>query len=448
MPTASKATRYRCTECGHTPSKWAGRCDGCDAWNSIEEEVAVTARGPIVVSPSEPAIPIGQVDVGDLGLIPSGLAEVDRVLGGGFTPASLTLIGGEPGIGKSTLLLQALAGVCAGGAEALYVAAEESPAQVRRRAERVGAIHPALKVVGTTELPAVLAHLSDLQPGMAIVDSIQTIYDPELSSAPGSVAQVRHCAQQVGQLARSLGVAVVLVGHVTKDGGIAGPRTLEHLVDTVVQFEGDRNHDLRTLRALKHRFGATGEIGIMAMESEGLVEVGDPSVRFLADRRAGAQGSMVTPVLDGRRSVLVEVQALVAPSASAKTSRSVHGVDSSRLAMVLAVLGRHGGVTLANTEVFALAVGGANVVDRGADLAMAMAVASSALEFSVPAELVAIGELGLGGEVRSVGGMEARLIEAQRLGFTGAIVPSTAPDVSVPIRLIRVETLREALDRL
>ncbi|HKY15277.1 MAG TPA: DNA repair protein RadA, partial [Microthrixaceae bacterium] len=391
------------------------------------------------------ARPIAEVPLDGAVAMPTGMSELDRVLSGGLVPGSVTVMGGEPGVGKSTVLLQALAGLSEPGRRTLYVTAEESAHQVRRRAERLGALHPELYLATETALPNVLAHLDDVAPAVAVIDSIQSLHDPALSAAPGSVSQVRHCAHQLVTHAKQNDRAVVIVGHVTKDGALAGPRVLEHVVDTVLSFEGERDLALRTLRATKHRFGSTGEVGLLAMAEGGLVPVPDPSELFLADRRPGVAGSVVAAAIEGRRPMLVEIQALVASTRAPQARRSVHGLDSGRVAMVLAVLQQRVGISLAELDTYAMAVGGARVVEPAADLAVALAVASSTLELALPDELVACAEIGLGGELRHVAGVEARLAEAARLGFRRAVVAASCPEVEAPLRLARAGTVRQAL---
>ena len=457
---ARARTVFRCAECGTAAPKWAGRCPGCEAWNTLVEERDVTAGGaggpaasrlPVSATgalvPPTAAVPIAEVDQAAWQPRPTGLPEVDRVLSGGVVPGSVSLLGGEPGIGKSTLLLQVLGSLAAGGTRCLYLTGEESTPQVRQRAERLGALAPELYLAAETSLPHVLGHLDALEPEVLAVDSIQTIFDPELGSAPGSVAQVRECAARLVQEAKARGCAVLLVGHVTKEGSLAGPRVLEHVVDTVLAFEGDRHHELRLLRAVKHRFGATDELGLFAMAAGGLEPVADPSALFLADRRPGLPGSVVVPTLEGQRPLLVEVQALVSPSSLPSPRRSAQGLDSGRLPLVLAVLEQRAGVKVAQHDVYALAVGGARVAEPSADLGIALAVASSAADVAVPEHYVVVGEVGLGGEVRQVAQIERRLAEAARLGFTAALVPGLTPSVG-DLTLIRVGTLTEALARL
>ncbi len=399
-------------------------------------------------APSVAPVPITAVRSTDGQPVPTGLAEVDRVLGGGLVPGSVTLVGGEPGVGKSTLVLQLMGARARAGATVLYVTGEESADQVRLRADRLDALHDHLLLSAETSLPNIIEHIEKLRPQICVVDSIQTLQDPQYSSAPGSVTQVRECAHQLVQTAKSTGTTVLLVGHVTKEGQLAGPRVLEHVVDTVLSFEGDRHHALRLLRAQKHRFGSTEELGLFAMGTGGLEPVPDPSGMFLGDRRPGIPGTVVTPALEGHRPLLVEVQTLVASSTLAQPRRSAQGLDNGRLALLLAVLDRRADLPIQALDVYAMAVGGVRVVEPGADLAICVALASSFVGRPVPETMVACGEVGLGGELRQVGRIERRLAEASRLGFTSAIVPRSAPKVDAPIELLRVPTLAAALDLL
>jgi DNA repair protein RadA/Sms len=364
------------------------------------------------------------------------------VLGGGLVAGSVTLLGGEPGMGKSTLLLQVLAHLAQAGARCLLVTAEESREQVRLRAERLGSLPDGLLLVSETSLPRILAHVDAVMPGVLAVDSIQAVADPDLGGVPGSVTQVRECAHKLAQLAKARTLTTLLVGHVTKDGTLAGPRALEHVVDTVLSFDGERHHALRMLRALKHRFGPTDELGLFEMGERGLAAVPDPSALFLADRRADAPGSVVTATLDGIRPLLVEVQALVVPSPAPR--RSVQGLDGARLPLLLAVLERHGGFETAGADVFASVAGGVRVPGAGADLAVALAVASAVVGRPVPAGTVAIGEIGLGGEVRQVPQAHRRLREAARLGFTAALAPLSTPAVA-GVEVVPVGDVAEAV---
>ena len=445
---ARQRTIYRCGACAASQPKWAGRCAACGEWNSLEEDTELVgggSRAPAGLPAVEPPVPITEVDARAGAPVPSGVAELDRVLGGGFVPGSVTLVGGEPGVGKSTLLLQVLAARAGRGQRVLYVSAEESRQQVRSRAERLGALHPSLLLTSETALPHVLAAIDSTDAELVVVDSIQTVADPELGSAPGSVVQVRECAHRLVQEAKRRGVPVVLVGHVTKEGGLAGPRVLEHVVDTVLAFEGERHHALRLLRAAKHRFGPTSELGLFEMREEGLVGVPDPSSLFLSDRRAGLAGSVVVPTIEGQRPLMVEVQALVTPSSLGVPRRSAQGLDNGRLAMLLAVLDNRAGLATGAADVYVSVVGGVRLGEPGADLAICLALASAVTGRPLPDGLVACGEVGLGGELRQVAQLPRRLAEAARLGFHKAVVPRTGPSVADGLRVRAVESLADAL---
>jgi DNA repair protein RadA/Sms len=454
-----RRTIYRCSGCGAEAPQWAGRCPGCGAWNSLVEEVATdpqrrggrAGRGGRAhagaARASEPATPLTQLTGDAVNPWPTGLAEVDRVLDGGLTPGSVTLVAGEPGMGKSTLLLQVASSMARRGLGVLYVSAEESREQVRRRAERLGVVCDQLWLAGDPSLDAIVDQLDDVGPQALIVDSVQTVFDPEIDSAPGSVVQVRECSHRLVAEARSRGLAAMLVGHVTKDGAIAGPRLLEHVVDTVLSLEGDRHHALRLLRAVKHRFGSTLELGVFEMTDRGLAGVADAGRLFLADRQPGVTGSALVPTLDGRRPLVVELQALVAPSSTYQPRRSSQGLDAGRLAVILAVLERRAGLALSRSEVFALAVGGVRVVEPGADLALALAVASSHLGSPLPDGLVACAEIGLGGELRHVAQLQPRLAEAARLGFRAALVARSAPARHPHLDVLRAASVSEAISR-
>jgi DNA repair protein RadA/Sms len=376
--------------------------------------------------------------------IETGVPELDHVLGGGLVPGSVTLLGGEPGVGKSTLLLQALGAIAASGGRCLLVSAEESVTQVRLRAERLSTLAPELLVVAENSLPVIATHIAAVEPAVVAIDSIQAVHDPDAPGAAGSVSQVREGAQRLVRIAKESDVATVLVGHVTKDGSLAGPRALEHVVDTVLSFEGDRHHALRMLRALKHRFGATDELGLMEMGTGGLTGVADPSALFLADRRAGASGSVVGAVMEGARPLCVEMQALVAPTGAPLPRRVAQSFDSGRLAMLIAVMQQRSRIELIKHDVYASVAGGVRVSEPGADLAIALAIASARSDRPVAADTVVIGEVGLGGEVRQVPQGPRRLQEALRLGFRRAVVPLSTPDVPGML-LARVSTLSEAL---
>ncbi len=443
---ARPRTIFRCTACDQSAPQWVGRCPACRAWSTLEEErepgrsVAALELGTPV-----PARPITEGDAGDGVVVPTGLDELDRVLGGGLVPGSVSLLGGEPGMGKSTLLLQVAGAAAAAGRRVLYVTAEEGRAQVRQRAERLAALHEGLWLAAETFIPHILGHVAEIEPDLLIVDSIQAVSDPEVGSAAGTVTQVRAAAQQLVAEAKRRDLATVLVGHVTKDGALAGPRVLEHVVDTVLAFEGDRHHALRLLRAVKHRYGATSDLGLFEMADDGLRSVPDPSRLFLADRRAGVPGSVVVPTLEGHRPLLVELQALVVRSPLAQPRRSAQGVDGGRLSLLLAVLDQRAGFSLAGHDVYALAVGGVRVIEPGADLALALAVASAAGDTPLDQDLAACGEIGLGGEVRQAAQSGRRLAEAARLGFRRVVVARSAPEPPPGLEAIRVDTLAQAV---
>jgi DNA repair protein RadA/Sms len=391
------------------------------------------------------ARPITEVEATAGRPVPTRLSELDRVLGGGLVPGSVSLIGGEPGIGKSTLALQVAAARAAAGPPALYVSAEESATQVRDRARRLGVLEDGLWLLSETQLPGILAALDELGPALVVIDSIQTVADPDLESSPGSVVQVRESAHRLVQEAKQRDAAVVLIGHVTKDGGLAGPRLLEHVVDTVLSFEGDRHHALRLLRAVKHRYGPTSELGVFEMGQRGLAGVTDASGLFLADRGAGIPGSAVVPTVEGHRPLLVEVQALVVPSTLPSPRRSAQGLDQGRLSLLVAVLTNRAGIPFADRDVYASVVGGLRLGEPGSDLGVCLALASAHAGVPLDSDMIACAEVGLGGELRLVGHTARRLAEAARLGFRRAVVPVSAPEVDAPIELLRAASLAEAL---
>jgi DNA repair protein RadA/Sms len=441
-------TVFRCTDCGAASPKWVGRCPSCEAWNTLVEELESarpTAGDLAGLPPADRPVPITELDESEGSPRPTGVGELDRVLGGGLVPGSVTLLGGEPGIGKSTLLLQALALQAAAGRRCLYVSAEESKQQVRNRAERLGAHVPELWLTSDIALPNIVAAFDTLKPELVVVDSIQTVVDPELGSAPGSVVQVRECAHQLVREAKARDIAIILVGHVTKEGGLAGPRVLEHVVDTVLAFEGERHHALRLLRAVKHRYGSTNELGLFEMGERGMVGLPDPSGLFLADRREGVAGTAVVPTIEGQRPLLVEVQGLVAPSPLAMPRRSAQGFDQGRLSLLLAVLERRCGLSFAGADVYVSAVGGVRLTEPGSDLGVCLALVSSLTGLPVPADLIACGEVGLGGELRQAAQTPRRLAEAARLGFKRAIVPASSPNGVSGIQVLRAATLAEAV---
>jgi DNA repair protein RadA/Sms len=433
-----------CSECGTSHPKWAGRCSGCGDWNTLVEDVETGGSDQPAVPSSRP----GPTLIGDVGTdtghpVSTSIEELDRVLGGGIVAGSVTLLGGEPGIGKSTLLLQLLA---TWKGPTLYVSAEESAQQVKLRAERLNADHPNLWLHAETSLPHILDAIDQTRPEVVVIDSIQTVNDPSLASLSGSVGQVRGCAQRLVNVAKEQNISIILVGHVTKEGSLAGPRVLEHIVDTVLQFEGDRHHSLRLLRASKHRFGSTNELGLFEMATTGLIGVPDPSSLFLADRRTGVPGSAVVPTMEGQRPIVVEVQVLAnAGIAGVPPRRSAQGLDSGRLSMLLAVLGRRSRVPAADQDIYASTAGGVKLSEPGLDLGVCLAAVSAIRDQPLPADVAVFGEVGLGGELRQVGHAARRLTEASRLGFSRVIVPSNSPESDANIRLIRAATLSEAI---
>jgi DNA repair protein RadA/Sms len=437
-----------CSDCGHETPRWHGQCPGCGAWNTLVEEavarpVARGRRGAGAASGGEAVRPValGEVQATDVARLSTGVGELDRVLGGGVVPGSLVLIGGSPGIGKSTLTTMALANLAGAGRRTLYVSAEESAAQIKLRAERLPGGH-ALQIptIAETDLATVLATLERERPEVCVVDSVQTLHASALSGAPGSVGQVREVAGEIMRVAKRIGVAVLLVGHVTKEGALAGPRVLEHLVDCVLQFEGERERTYRTLRALKNRFGSTSEAGVFEMRQDGLVEVLDASARFVGEATR-APGSVVLAAMEGSRPLLVEVQALVSESDLEIPRRVVSGIDRNRLALVLAVLARHGGVGVGASDVFVNVVGGVRVDEPGADLAVALAVASAARGVALtdaPGDppLACFGELGLTGELRTVAHAERRIAEARKFGLRTIVTPE-AGNLRAALRTLR-----------
>lgn len=431
MGKSSTGPMYRCAECGWRSTRWTGRCAECQAWGTVEETAVpalATARpgGAVRLVPRQaatPAIPIGQVDARAASARPTGLAELDRVLGGGLVPGAVVLLAGEPGVGKSTLLLEAGALASETG-RVLYVTGEESAAQVRLRADRIGAVGPDLFLAAETELAAVLGHVAEVGPQLLIVDSVQTITAPGIDGAPGGVTHIREVTAALIAVAKQRAMTTVLVGHVTKDGSIAGPRALEHLVDVVLHFDGDRHAQLRMVRALKNRYGPTDEIGCFDLGEYGLIGLPDPSGLFISQRHDPVPGTCVTVTLEGRRPLLAEVQTLVASSVLDIPKRVTSGLDSARVGMVLAVLQRRARINIGKQDVYAATVGGVRLGEPSVDLAVALALASASADLKVPGDMIAIGEVGLAGEVRRVSGVQRRLAEAERMGFRRALVPA------------------------
>ncbi|MGR3712142.1 MAG: DNA repair protein RadA [Shimia sp.] len=443
---AKSKTQFTCSACAATFTKWSGRCEACGEWNTIVEET------PVGAGPSGASLGIAKgrtIELTDLSTEEtppprtiSGVAELDRVLGGGLVPASAVLVGGDPGIGKSTLLLQAAARFARMGLKTIYVSGEEASAQVRMRAQRLGLTQSPVKLAAETNLRDILTTLDAERPQLAIIDSIQTMWSDNVGSAPGSVSQVRAAAHELTAFAKRKGMAIILVGHVTKEGQIAGPRVVEHMVDTVLYFEGERGHQFRVLRAVKNRFGPADEIGVFEMTGRGLAEVTNPSALFLSDRGKPSPGSVVFAGIEGTRPVLVEFQALVSPSPHSQSRRTVVGWDSGRLAMILAVLESRCGVPFAGLDVYLNVAGGMKVAEPAADLAVAAALISAREDSALPADTVVFGEISLSGALRSVAQTENRLKEAQKLGFTTALAPKggKAPEVE-GINLNRVGDL-------
>jgi len=445
-------TLYVCQQCGSTSPKWVGRCPDCGEWNTMVETIVEAQREsssrPSVALRAKPQS-IREISSDGFARIPVSMGELDRVLGGGIVPGSVILIGGDPGIGKSTLLLQLSAGQAAAGRRVLYVSGEESPQQVKMRAQRLGMDSGDLYVLAETNLHQILEQIEQSKPALAVVDSVQAIYSEDLESAAGSVGQVKECASSLQRLAKSLMIPVFLVGHVTKSGVIAGPRVLEHIVDTVLYLEGDRFHAYRLLRAVKNRFGSTNEVGVFSMEENGLAEVANPSEVFLAERLPSASGSAIAVTMEGTRPILVEIQALASTTSFGLPRRTANGVDLNRLLLLAAVLSKRVGIPLGDQDVFVNVVGGMRINEPAADLAVAIAIASSFRNAPVAADLAMVGEVGLSGELRSVAQTERRLIESARLGFQRCLIPKMGMKVrNVPagLSVLEARTLDDALD--
>jgi len=439
---------YVCTECGGQSTKWQGQCPHCEAWNTLVESVAETAsrHRPSGTTKSGTLTPLAEIRAREAPRMSTGVSELDRALGGGLVAGQVALIGGDPGIGKSTLLLQALAAMGA-ARNVVYVSGEESAEQVALRATRLQLDSGGVRLLAETSLERIVATLAEARPDVAVIDSIQTLYTEELQSAPGSVAQVRECAAQLTRLAKAQSVALIFVGHVTKEGALAGPRVLEHIVDTVLYFEGDTQSSFRLVRAFKNRFGPVNELGVFAMTERGLRGVSNPSALFLSEHHEGVPGSCILVTSEGTRPLLVELQALVDGAHGMMPKRLAQGLDASRLAMLLAVLHRHAGIACHDQDVFVNAVGGVRIGEPAADLAIALAIVSSLANRPLPGKMVVFGELGLAGEVRPAPRGQERLREAAKLGFTRAVIPrANAPRQAIPgLEIVAVDRLTDAL---
>ncbi len=451
---AKTKTRYVCQSCGSAQPKWQGRCPDCGEWNTLVETVIQEApgrRAAGALTETGPAPqPLPDISADGYERIPVPIGELSRVLGGGIVPGSVVLISGDPGIGKSTILIQLCSALAEQGGPVLYVSGEESAAQIKLRAERLGIASPNILVLAETHLESILAHIERTQPRLVVVDSVQSIYSDAIPSGAGSVTQVRDCSAQLLRLAKTQTFPLFLVGHVTKEGAIAGPRVLEHMVDTVIYLEGERFHTYRLLRAAKNRFGSTNEVGVFEMAERGLIEVRNPSEAFLAERLPNSAGSAIAVTMEGTRPLLVEVQALTSTTTFAQPRRTANGVDFNRLLLITAVLSKRARTRLADQDVIVNVVGGLEVEEPAADLAIAAAIASSARNRPVAADLALVGEVGLSGELRSVGQIPRRLNEAAKMGFTRALVPKTAArkleHVPPGLEVLGARTLREALE--
>ena len=447
-------TVFVCQTCGSQSLRWVGKCPGCESWNSYVEETSVSHHQEPrtgVVLDDKPSL-LKDISAENQERICIGIKEFDRVLGGGIVRGSVTLIGGDPGIGKSTLTLQAMKCLSSQGLTVLYVSGEESIQQTKLRADRLGpsAADNHLFIVNQVDVLAIKAYIENMRPDVVVVDSIQVVYHSEISSSPGSVSQVRECASLLTQLAKSLGVALFLIGHVTKDGAIAGPRVLEHLVDTVLYFEGERYMAYRIIRSMKNRFGSTNELGVFEMTGNGLIEIENPSELFLSERPQGASGSVVVPILEGSRPFLVEIQGLVSRSSFGMVRQKSYGFDPNRLALLTAVLEKKVGLNLVDKDIFLNVVGGVKVMDPAADLGVMIAVASALTDKTVPFDMIFLGEVGLSSEVRSVSQIALRIKEAEKLGFKKCVVPKNnfqkRTDLKVKMEICAVQNVREALD--
>ncbi|MDN4606558.1 DNA repair protein RadA [Sporosarcina highlanderae] len=450
---AKRKTKFMCRDCGYESPKWMGRCPGCGEWNTMDEEVEIISKGPRgafqhTETTHQKAMPIGSIQTAAEPRVKTELGELNRVLGGGIVPGSLILIGGDPGIGKSTLLLQVSSLLANQNQRVLYISGEESIRQTKLRAERLGVTSDELYIYAETDLAKIHETINDVQPKFVIADSIQTIHHPEVTSAPGSVSQVRECTAELMRIAKTQNIAIFIVGHVTKDGQIAGPRLLEHMVDTVLYFEGERHHTYRILRSVKNRFGSTNEIAIFEMLQSGLKEVLNPSELFLRERSQGGAGSTVVASMEGTRPILVEIQALVTPSSFNYPKRMATGIDQNRVSLLMAVLEKRMGMLLQTQDAYIKVAGGVKLDEPAIDLAVLVSIVSSFRDASAGGMDCFIGEVGLTGEVRRVSRIEQRVIEAAKLGFERVFIPSSnigGWDFPEGIQVVGVETVKEAL---
>ncbi|MDP2689801.1 MAG: DNA repair protein RadA [Deltaproteobacteria bacterium] len=449
---AKARTFFSCQSCGHSSYKWLGRCPECGGWNSFveEREQAARPRAGLAIGAASAPQPIAALDVSEEQRVSTGMPELDRVLGGGLVRGSAVLIGGDPGIGKSTLLLQAMGRLAAGGHRVLYVSGEESMRQIRLRGERLGALSDSLLVYSETSVERILETVKETSPSVLVIDSVQTVYSEAFESSPGSVGQVREAAARLISYAKTADVPVFLVGHVTKDGAIAGPKVLEHMVDTVLYFEGERGHPFRILRAVKNRFGSVMEIGVFEMKEAGLAEVANPSEMFLAERPEGASGSAVVSSLEGTRTILVEVQSLVCPTLFGVPRRTVVGVDYNKVMLIAAVLEKKAGISLANHDIFIKVAGGMRLEEPAIDLGILASITSNFLDKPIEPRTVIFGEVGLAGEVRAINQVEQRVKEAAKLGFTRSILPKDnlkGLKKTAGMGLTAVSTVKEAIEK-
>jgi DNA repair protein RadA/Sms len=446
---------YCCQTCGYQTPKWMGKCPDCGTWDSIVEERSTVGSfrnlTRTLSKPQSEPVAIDSIELKKEDRLLTDIQEFDRVLGGGLVAGTLVLVGGDPGIGKSTLMLQALYGLANQGHKVLYISGEESIRQIRIRSKRLATISPELMVVSEVEIDAILSMIASMRPRALVIDSIQTMYNAELTSAPGSVSQVRESTVRLMLMAKNTGIPTLLVGHVTKDGAIAGPKLLEHMVDTVLYFEGDRNHIFRILRAVKNRFGSTNEIGVFEMKDQGLDEVANPSAVFLSERPANAAGSAVTASMEGTRPILVELQALASSTSFGTPRRTILGLDPNRVALLAAVMEKQLGMHLMGYDIFMNVAGGVKVIEPAVDLAIVSAIASSFLDKPVPDGTVVTGEVGLTGEVRAVGQVDTRIAEAKKMGFRRCLVPSSnlkrIPDID-GVEVAGIKTVSDAVDTL